>query len=56
MHIHSLDEVREHALQYIPVVSRPLVLQEQDHPIRWTPLFADTSVSDPGSSLTDHCV
>ncbi|XP_034236223.1 voltage-dependent calcium channel subunit alpha-2/delta-3 isoform X2 [Thrips palmi] len=42
-HVQSMNEAREDVLKYIPVVARPLVLQEVDHPIRWTPLFADTS-------------
>jgi hypothetical protein len=41
----TLAEVREQVLQYIPVMARPLVLTKTEHPINWTPVYADITVS-----------
>lgn len=40
----NLAEVREQVQQYIPVMSRPLVLSE-GRIFSWTPVYADASVS-----------
>ncbi|XP_012275945.1 voltage-dependent calcium channel subunit alpha-2/delta-3 [Orussus abietinus] len=42
-HVHTLEEVREQVLKYIPVVARPLVLQGEQHPVVWTHAYADIS-------------
>jgi type 1 glutamine amidotransferase len=44
-HVQTQEEVREQVLQYIPVVARPLVLQNVVHPIVWTHTYADITVS-----------
>ncbi|EEB14544.1 conserved hypothetical protein [Pediculus humanus corporis] len=49
VHLSTLAEVREQVLQYIPVMARPLVLNRTNHPIIWTPVYAD--VTDP--KMTD---
>lgn len=49
VHLSTLAEVREQVLQYIPVMARPLVLQKNDHPVIWTPVYAD--ITDP--KMTD---
>ena len=41
----SLAEVREQVLKYIPVLSRPMVMYQQEHPIMWTPVYVDVAVS-----------
>jgi len=41
----TLAEVREQVLHYIPVMARPLVLKKTDHPVTWTPVYADIAVS-----------
>lgn len=43
-HVHTLEEVREQVLKYIPVVARPMVLQEVIHPVVWTHAYADITV------------
>ncbi|XP_069675652.1 voltage-dependent calcium channel subunit alpha-2/delta-3-like isoform X2 [Periplaneta americana] len=43
VHIHSMNEVKEQVFKYIPVIARPLVLQEMIHPSIWTPAYADTT-------------
>ncbi|XP_008471009.1 voltage-dependent calcium channel subunit alpha-2/delta-4-like [Diaphorina citri] len=45
VHLSTLAEVRDQILSYVPVMARPLVLQRNDHPIVWTPIYAD--VTDP---------
>ncbi|XP_020292815.1 voltage-dependent calcium channel subunit alpha-2/delta-3 isoform X2 [Pseudomyrmex gracilis] len=40
-HVRTQEEVREQVLTYIPIVARPLVLQEKEHPIVWTHTYAD---------------
>ncbi|XP_033327950.2 ca[2+] channel Muscle-specific alpha2/delta subunit isoform X1 [Megalopta genalis] len=40
-HVHTQEEVREQVLKYIPVVARPMVLQDKVHPIVWTHAYAD---------------
>ncbi|KAK6642464.1 hypothetical protein RUM43_003966 [Polyplax serrata] len=49
VHLSTLAEVREQVLHYIPVMARPLVLNRTNHPIVWTPVYAD--VTDP--KMTD---
>jgi voltage-dependent calcium channel alpha-2/delta-3 len=41
----TLAEVREQVLHYIPVMARPMVLKKTEHPINWTPVYADIAVS-----------
>ncbi|KAE8737167.1 hypothetical protein FOCC_FOCC017373, partial [Frankliniella occidentalis] len=41
VHLSTLAEVREQVLHYVPVMARPLVLGRVDHPIIWTPVYAD---------------
>ncbi|XP_076762521.1 ca[2+] channel Muscle-specific alpha2/delta subunit isoform X2 [Xylocopa sonorina] len=43
-HVHTLEEVREQVLKYIPVVARPMVLQEVIHPVVWTHAYADITL------------
>uniref|UniRef100_A0A8D8S0Y7 Voltage-dependent calcium channel subunit alpha-2/delta-3 n=1 Tax=Cacopsylla melanoneura TaxID=428564 RepID=A0A8D8S0Y7_9HEMI len=45
VHLSTLAEVRDQILSYVPVMARPLVLQGKEHPIVWTPIYAD--VTDP---------
>lgn len=40
-HVHTQEEVREQVLKYIPVVARPMVLQDVVHPVVWTHAYAD---------------
>ena len=40
----TLAEVKEQVLKYIPVMARPLVLLREQHPIRWTGVYADIEV------------
>ena len=41
----SLAEVREQVLKYIPVLSRPMVMYQKDHPVIWTSAYIDIAVS-----------
>ncbi|XP_017890141.1 voltage-dependent calcium channel subunit alpha-2/delta-3 isoform X2 [Ceratina calcarata] len=43
-HVHTLEEVREQVLKYIPVVARPMVLQDKVHPVVWTHAYADITL------------
>ncbi|XP_059477991.1 voltage-dependent calcium channel subunit alpha-2/delta-3 isoform X4 [Neocloeon triangulifer] len=49
VHLSTLAEVREQVLQYISVMARPMVLHRTEHPVVWTPVYAD--VTDP--KMTD---
>ena len=40
-----MAEVREKVLKYIPVMARPMVMYRDKHPIQWTGVYADVSVS-----------
>ncbi|KAJ8670394.1 hypothetical protein QAD02_001653 [Eretmocerus hayati] len=42
-HVHTQAEVQEQVLKYIPVVARPLVLQNTTHPVVWTHAYTDIS-------------
>jgi voltage-dependent calcium channel alpha-2/delta-3 len=45
VHLSTLAEVREQVLQYIPVMARPLVLNQTHHPIVWSQVYSDVIVS-----------
>ncbi|XP_075216891.1 voltage-dependent calcium channel subunit straightjacket isoform X2 [Lycorma delicatula] len=45
VHLSTTAEVQEQVLQYVPVMARPMVLQRDEHPIIWTPVYAD--ITDP---------
>ncbi|XP_022196904.2 voltage-dependent calcium channel subunit alpha-2/delta-3 isoform X3 [Nilaparvata lugens] len=45
VHLSTTAEVQEQVLQYVPVMARPMVLQRTQHPIIWTPVYAD--ITDP---------
>merc|ERR1719211_633181 len=47
-HVTTLAEVKEQVLKYIPVMARPLVLLRDQHPVRWTGVYAD--IEDPKTS------
>ncbi|XP_044741328.1 voltage-dependent calcium channel subunit alpha-2/delta-3 isoform X3 [Chrysoperla carnea] len=49
VHLSTFAEVREQVLQYVPVMARPMVLSKSEHPVIWTPVYAD--VTDP--KMTD---
>ncbi|XP_048509667.1 voltage-dependent calcium channel subunit alpha-2/delta-3 isoform X2 [Athalia rosae] len=49
VHLSTMAEVCEQVLNYVPVMARPLVLRRTDHPVIWTPVYAD--VTDP--KMTD---
>lgn len=44
MHLSTLAEVRESVLNYIQVMARPMVLHRTEHPVTWTPVYADVTV------------
>jgi len=48
-HVTTLAEVKEQVLKYIPVMARPMVLQREIHPIRWTGVYADIEVPNQRS-------
>ncbi|XP_042222529.1 voltage-dependent calcium channel subunit alpha-2/delta-3-like [Homarus americanus] len=45
VHVTTLAEVREQVLKYIPVMARPMVMYQSNHPHRWTGVYAD--IADP---------
>jgi voltage-dependent calcium channel alpha-2/delta-3 len=45
VHIDTPTEAREHVLKYMSVMARPLVLNQNTHPISWTNIYADALVS-----------
>ncbi|GBP42127.1 hypothetical protein EVAR_21131_1 [Eumeta japonica] len=45
VHLSTLAEVQERVLEHVNVLARPLVLQRHDHPVVWTPVYAN--VTDP---------
>jgi voltage-dependent calcium channel alpha-2/delta-3 len=44
VHLSTLAEVRESVLNYIQVMARPMVLHRTEHPVTWTPVYADVTV------------
>jgi len=48
-HVTTLAEVKEQVLKYIPVMARPLVLLRDQHPVRWTGVYADIEVPNERS-------
>jgi hypothetical protein len=44
VHLSTLAEVREQVLNYIQVMARPMVLHRTEHPVIWTPVYADITV------------
>merc|ERR1711962_1555239 len=48
-HVTTLAEVKEQVLKYIPVMARPLVLLREQHPVRWTGVYADIEVPNDRS-------
>ncbi|XP_071455009.1 voltage-dependent calcium channel subunit alpha-2/delta-3 isoform X2 [Hetaerina americana] len=55
--ISSTHEVRNKVLQYIEVMARPMVMYQNDHPVQWSPVFADTKsgcVRAAGSNCPDY--
>lgn len=45
VHLSTLAEVRERVLEHVNVLARPLVLQRERHPVVWTPVYANVTVS-----------
>ncbi|XP_042866584.1 voltage-dependent calcium channel subunit alpha-2/delta-3-like isoform X9 [Penaeus japonicus] len=45
VHVTTLAEVREQVLKYIPVMARPMVMYQNNHPHIWTGVYAD--IADP---------
>ncbi|XP_068206802.1 voltage-dependent calcium channel subunit alpha-2/delta-3-like isoform X2 [Palaemon carinicauda] len=41
VHVTTLAEVREQVLKYIPVMARPMVMYQTNHPHVWTGVYAD---------------
>merc|ERR1712131_580613 len=48
-HVTTLAEVKEQVLKYIPVMARPMVMFRNNHPVRWTGVYADIEVPDERS-------
>lgn len=44
VHLENEAEVRQKVLKYIPVVARPLALYGDQHPLMWTPVYANIIV------------
>ena len=47
----SLAEVREQVLKYVPVLSRPMVMYQKDHPVIWTSAYIDIAVRNVIKSI-----
>ncbi|XP_050730043.1 voltage-dependent calcium channel subunit alpha-2/delta-3-like isoform X18 [Eriocheir sinensis] len=43
VHVTTLAEVREQVLKYIPVMARPMVMYQNEHPHIWTGVYADVA-------------
>ena len=54
-HVTTLAEVKEQVLKYIPVMARPLVLLRDQHPVRWTGVYADIEVRNNAVSAGYYC-
>ena len=54
-HVTTLAEVKEQVLKYIPVMARPLVLLRDQHPVRWTGVYADIEVRDNAVTTGYYC-
>ncbi|BES90285.1 Calcium channel [Nesidiocoris tenuis] len=44
-HIDKPETIREKVLNYLKVMSRPMVMYQNDHPIHWTPVYAGGQVN-----------
>ncbi|XP_050730030.1 voltage-dependent calcium channel subunit alpha-2/delta-3-like isoform X16 [Eriocheir sinensis] len=51
VHVTTLAEVREQVLKYIPVMARPMVMYQNEHPHIWTGVYAD--VATPADVLAE---
>lgn len=54
VHLSTLAEVRERVLEHVNVLARPLVLQREKHPVVWTPVYANITVSTNIELLKHH--
>merc|ERR1712106_221258 len=45
VHVTTKEETREQVLKYIPVMARPMVMYQNEHPHIWTGVYAD--IADP---------
>lgn len=45
-HIQAIEQVTSAVLEYINVIARPLVLQEEEHPVSWTHVYMDETYND----------
>ncbi|XP_045481925.1 voltage-dependent calcium channel subunit alpha-2/delta-3 isoform X1 [Harmonia axyridis] len=46
VHIQAIEQVTFAVLEYINVIARPLILQEDDHPVSWTHVYMDETYND----------
>lgn len=51
VHVTTLAEVREQVLKYIPVMARPMVMYQNNHPHIWTGVYAD--IAEPVDVLRE---